>query len=579
MKRKDDSINKPELREALAASRSSFLSNAVFSFFINILMLAPVLYMLEVYDRVLSSNSEETLLMLTLLLVFLFLVMGSLVWVRSRVLIATGNRLEKTLGPRVFDSMHGQTLASAGSVSTTQPLNDLLSLRQFLSGPALITLFDAPWLPIYLAVMFIFHPLLGYVGVAAALLLIALAITNEHATRDDLKKSNELNIANNQETQRSLRNTEVIEAMGMLPRLRTRWQQRQDDLFEHQGRASRRGALFATSSKTFRQLIQSVMLGLGALLAIQGEITGGTVIAGSLLLGRALAPIDQLINSWKGFVSAKGAYGRLHKLLEEQPALQPPMPLPAPQGHIQFDKAYITPGKAQVPILKNLSFTIEAGTAVAIIGPSAAGKSTLVRALLGIHPTGSGSIRLDGAEIPQWDRQALGEHIGYLPQDVELLDGSVSENIARFGEVDPEKVIAAAKMAGVHEMILKLPEGYDTRISAGMLSAGQRQRIGLARALYGAPKLVVLDEPNSNLDTQGDQALAHAIAALKRSDCTLIMVTHRNNVLELVDKILVLTNGELAAFDERDKIKAMLSGANKANLPQYKSVAPAAGEH
>jgi len=478
----------------------------------------------------------------------------------------------------VFDSMFGQTLASAGSVSTTQPLNDLLSLRQFLSGPALITLFDAPWLPIYLAVMFIFHPLLGYVGVGAALLLIALAITNERSTRDDLKKSNELNIANNQETQRSLRNTEVIEAMGMLPRLRARWQQRQDELLDHQSRASRRGALFTTSSKTFRQLIQSVMLGLGAFLAIQGEITAGTVIAGSLLLGRALAPIDQLINSWKGFVSARGAYGRLHKLLEEQPALQPPMPLPAPQGHVQFDKAYITPGKAQAPILKNLSFTIEPGTAVAIIGPSAAGKSTLVRALLGIHPTGSGSIRLDGAEIPQWDRQALGEHIGYLPQDVELLDGSVSENIARFGDIDPEKVIAAAMNAGVHEMILKLPDGYDTQITAGMLSAGQRQRIGLARALYGAPKLVVLDEPNSNLDTQGDMALAKAIDMLKRSGCTLIMVTHRNNVLELVDKILVLANGELAAFDERDKIKAMLSGSNKPNIPQYKTFSPAAGD-
>jgi ATP-binding cassette subfamily C protein EexD len=560
-KQKDPSVEKPELYRALAASRSSFLSTGVFSFFINILMLAPIIYMLEVYDRVLTSNSEATLLMLTLLLVFLFLVMGGLDWARSQVLIVTGSRLEKTLGPRVFDSLFGQTVASGGSIATTQPLSDLLTLRQFLSGPALMTLFDAPWLPIYIAVMYLFHPLMGSVAVAAAIILIVLAITNERATRRDLQDANQLNIENSQQTQRNLRNTEAIEAMGMLPKLRQRWQQKQDEMLRLQTRASRRGGLITTMSKTLRLMMQSLMLGLGAYLAIQGDITAGTVIAGSLLLGRALSPIDQLINSWKHFLSARSAYGRLNKLLAALPAAAPPMPLPAPLGHVQFENAFVTPAGAKQPILKNLNFVIEPGSSVAIIGPSAAGKSTLVRAILGIYPTPAGSVRLDGAEIAQWNREVLGEHIGYLPQDVELLDGSVSENIARFGTVEPDKVIAAARAAGVHHMILKLEDGYETKISANLLSAGQRQRIGLARALYDQPKLVVLDEPNSNLDTQGDMALAEAIAELKKRNSTLIMVTHRNNVLQLVDKIIVLANGQIVAYDTPATVMAMLNGA------------------
>ena len=497
--------------------------------------------------------------MLTLLLVFLFLVMGGLEWVRSQVLIVTGSRLEKILGPRVFDSLFGQSLASGGKITTTQPLSDLITLRQFLSGQALMTLFDAPWLPIFIAVMYLFHPLMGAVAVAAAIILIILAITNERVTRRDLQDANQLNIENSQQTQRNLRNTEVIEAMGMLPKLRQRWQVKQDELLKLQTRASRKGGLITTMSKTLRLMMQSLMLGLGAYLAIQGEITAGTVIAGSLLLGRALAPIDQLINSWKNFLSARSAYGRLNQLLQALPAAQPPMPLPPPQGLVEFERAFVKPLGAAAPILKNLNFVIQPGSQVAVIGPSAAGKSTLVRAILGIHPTVSGSMRLDGAELEQWNREALGEHIGYLPQDVELLDGSVSENIARFGDIDPNKVIAAAKAAGVHEMILKLAEGYETRITANMLSAGQRQRIGLARALYDEPRLVVLDEPNSNLDTQGDQALAVSLKRLRELGTTLIIVTHRNNVLQQVDKILMLVNGEVIAYDSPDKVQAILN--------------------
>ena len=569
--------DKSELFQALAVSRQSFIATGVFSFFINVLMLAPVIYMLEIYDRVLTSNSESTLLMLTLLLVFLFVIMGTLDWVRSQVLGITGSRLEKMLGPRVFDSVFGQTLASGGGITTTQPLNDLVTLRQFLSGSALLTFFDAPWMPIYVAIMYLFHPLMGSVAVIAAVVLIALAIANERATREDLKDASQLNFENDVQTQRNLRNSEAIEAMGMLPKLRERWQERHDRMMGLQMRANRRGGMIATFSKTFRMLMQSMMLGIGAYLAIQGDISGGAVIAGSLLLGRALAPINQLIGSWKGFVSARGAYGRLNKLLTVLPAKEIPMPLPPPQGHVEFDQAVVKPSGADAAIIKGISFVIEPGTAVAVIGPSAAGKSTLVRAILGIYEAESGSIRLDGAEIAQWNREALGEHIGYLPQDVELLDGNVSENIARFGEVDPDKVIAAAKAAGVHHMILKLPDGYETRISANLLSAGQRQRIGLARALYDSPKLVVLDEPNSNLDMQGDQALADAIKGLKERGSTLIIVTHRHNVLELVDKIMVISNGDKVAFDAPQKVIALLNGLAAqpiTNQPQQPPAAP-----
>jgi ATP-binding cassette subfamily C protein EexD len=549
-----------ELRQALAASRSSFVTTGIFSFFVNILMLAPIIYMLEVYDRVLTSNSESTLLMLTLLLVFLLLVMGGLEWARSQVLVVTGNRLEKALGPRVFDSLFRQALASGGSISTTQPLADLLTLRQLLSGSALLTLFDAPWLPIYIAIMFLFHPVMGVVAIVAALILILLAVVNERSTRQDLDAANALNIENSQQTQRNLRNSEAIEAMGMLSKLRARWQERQDELLALQARASRRGGIITTASKIFRMMMQSLMLGLGAYLAIQGDITGGMVIAGSLLLGRALAPIDQLINSWKSFVSARDAYKRLSQLLEAIPAIEAPMLLPPPRGHVSLQQVFVTPGDAMGPVIRGVSLTIEPGHAVALIGPSAAGKSTLIRAILGILPTVSGAVRIDGAEISQWNREALGEHIGYLPQDVELLDGTVSENIARFGIVDPEKVIAAAMAAGVHEMILKLPEGYETRITANLLSAGQRQRIGLARALYDQPKLIILDEPNSNLDTQGDLALAESIRSMKAAGSTLILVTHRNNVLELVDRVAVLANGEIVAYDTPATVLAMLNG-------------------
>ncbi len=558
----------PGLAAALAVCRTSFLTAGFFSLFINLLLLVPVIYMLQVYDRVLASSSVSTLLMLTLIAVFLFLVMGGLEWVRSQILVATGTRLDHLLGGRVFDAVFTQTLGSGGKLASAQPLGDLLQLRQFLTGPGLFAFFDAPWLPIYIAVMFLFHPAFGVVAIISAVVLLALAIWNEFATRDDLKEANRHSMESSNYTQRNLRNAEAIDAMGMLPRIRARWQAKQDVLLALQSRASRKGGLITAFSKTFRLTVQSLALGLGAYLAIQREITPGIVIAGSILLGRALAPLDLLINTWRGFLAARDSYSRLDSLLRTMPLREPPMPLPAPRGVLSVEKLVITPPGAPAAVIKGISLTVEPGTMLAMIGPSAAGKSTLARAMLGIYSPAAGTVRLDGAELEQWSREALGEHVGYLPQDVELLDGSIGENIARFGSVDAEKVVAAAQAAGVHAMILRQPQGYDTRIVGNVLSAGQRQRIGLARALYGNPQVIVLDEPNSNLDQEGDAALAGALAQLKQAGHTLVVVTHRNNLLSLTDRVLLLIDGQAAAYGPTDKVMASLQqGAARSMAP------------
>ena len=544
------------LREALLRCKHSFITAGVVSFFINILVLVPMIYMMQIYDRVMASSSVSTLTMLTLLLVFMLAVMGALEWVRSQILVVTSNRLDQLLNTRVFDAMFTTALPSVGRGATAQPLGDLLQLRQFLTGQGLFAFFDAPWLPLNIIIMWWFHWTYGVVALISAFILMGLNLWTEVATRDLLKRANEESMESSNQTQRNLRNIEVIEVMGMLPSLRDRWLKKQTTMLAMQGKASAKAGLIAAASKLYRTLIQSLILGLGAYLAIEKEISPGAMIAGSMLLGRALAPLDLLIGTWKGFVGARDSYDRLEKLLKAAPLKAAPMPLPPPTGLIEMDNVAIVPPGTQRPIIAGVSLKIEAGHHVAIIGPSAAGKSTLIRAMLGLYKPFQGSVRIDGADITQWDRSNLGRYIGYLPQDVELLDGSISENIARFGLVDPELVVEAAQRAGIHEMLLKLPEGYDTVIqgTGALLSAGQRQRLGLARALYGCPRIIVLDEPNSNLDQDGEVALAQALSGIKKEGSTLIMVTHRPSILQQVDNIVYLRAGQLVAYGPRDKV-------------------------
>ncbi len=551
---------KSELARAIHYCRHSFQSTAVFSLFINLLMLLPAIYMMQVYDRVLSSGSTSTLMMLTLLAVFLFGVLGALEWIRSQILIRVSTRFDWLLNERLYHLLFRQALQSGGK-SSVQPLSDLLVLRQFLTGNGLFAFFDAPWLPVYIGLLFLFHPSFGAVAIFSAIFLIILAIWNERATHDELEQANKVSVENSNITARNLRNAEVAHALGMVPNLLARWQTKQQQLILLQAVASEKAGLIAALSKTYRITIQSLVLGLGAWLAIDKQISPGVMIGGSILLGRALAPIDLMIASWKQFLSARTAYDRLDTLLGQFPVEPERMPLPKPKGAVRAEQAVVVPPGSKVAVIKAISFTIQPGTFVALIGASASGKSSLARAMLGIWPVANGVMRLDGANVSQYDRDLMGQYIGYLPQDIELFDGTIAENVARFGEVDSNKVVAAAQLAGVHEMILQLPQGYDTEIggAGGILSAGQRQRVGLARAIYGEPVLIILDEPNSNLDDVGEQALAKALAQLKQRGATIIVITHRVGILNLVDRIMVLNEGALLLDGPRDEVLAKLS--------------------
>jgi ATP-binding cassette subfamily C protein EexD len=466
----------------------------------------------------------------------------------------------------LYDASFKQALYSGGMQANAQPLSDLTGLRQFLTGNGLFAFFDAPWVPIYIGIMFMFHPWFGIVAIISVIILSTLAVINEKVTGKMLAEANKENMGATQFTNKNLRNAEVVESMGMLGRIRDRWQDKNRKVLALQGIASDRAGILTSVSKTTRLIVQSLVLGLGAYLAIQQEISPGLMIAGSILLGRALGPIDQMIGVWKQFVSARSQYQRLNEILSKVAEEPERMSLPAPKGLVTADNIMVAPPGNKSPVVKGVTFKVEPGEMVGVIGPSAAGKSTLARAILGIWPTLGGKIRLDGADIFNWKRDELGPHIGYLPQDIELFEGSISENIARFGEVDSGAVVKAAQMAGVHEMILRLPEGYDTVIGAtgGALSGGQRQRIGLARAIYGSPKLIILDEPNSNLDDQGEAALAVALQNMKATGATVFIITHRASVLSQVEKLMVMRDGALAMFGPRDQVLAELNKASRA---------------
>ncbi len=557
-----------ELKKAILASKKSFFIAGFFSLFINLLMLVPPLYMLQLYDRVITSRSEETLYFLTGIVIVLFITMALLEIVRSKLLIKIGNKLDNLLSRRVFDILFDLANKFPGKANSI-PLSDLTQIRQFMTGNGLFAFFDAPWIPIYIAVLFMFHPYFGFFAIFAAIVLLSFALVNEYVTKEKLAESNNLSRASSIFVDSNLRNAEVVNAMGMKSAIRKSWQEKYFGFLTAQNDASNKAGVWSNISKVTRMMFQSMMLGLGGYLAINMEVSPGMMIAGSIIMGRALAPIDLIINSWKGFSSARNSYERLDELLEDFPEDKEYMELPAPKGELLLEHLVLVPPGAKAPSLNGVSMKVEKGDIVGIIGPSAAGKSSLARAILGIWPLLQGKARLDGADIHQWEKEHLGKYIGYLPQDVELFEGTIAENIARFNEVDSHKVVVAAQKAGVHELILRLPEGYDTRLGAGgaSLSGGQKQRIGFARAIYDNPVLVVLDEPNSNLDEQGEVSLIKAIQVLKQNGTTVVVITHRPSVLQVTNKLALMKQGSLELYGPSQEVLAKISG-NKAQAQQ-----------
>jgi ATP-binding cassette subfamily C exporter for protease/lipase len=505
--------------------------------------------MLQIYDRVLQSRNEMTLLMLSLILVGCLAFMSALDFVRSFVLIRVGAKLDMQLNKRVYTAAFEQSLKKGGG-NAGQALHDLTNLRQFVTGNGLFAFFDAPWFPIYLLVIFMFNVWLGLFALLMTLVLIGLAYLNEKMTRQSLDEANSMAIASTTQASNNLRNAEVIEAMGMLPNLISRWYRTHGRFLNLQAQASEKAGIIGAWTKFTSLSSTSLALGLGALLAIHGAVSPGMMIGASILMGKALQPVQMLINVWKQFGSTRSAYERLTKLLAENPPRQAGMALEKPKGALSVEAVTAAPPGVTIPVLKGLNFAIAPGDVLGIIGPSGSGKSTLARLLVGVWPSAMGKVRLDGADVYQWNKDELGPHIGYLPQDIELFSGSISENIARFGEIDSEMVIQAARRAGVHDLILHMPKGYDTLLGDGGagLSGGQKQRLGLARAMYGDPSVIVLDEPNSNLDDAGEQALVAAINDLRQRGKTIVLITHRTSIIGITTKILLLRDGTIQLF-------------------------------
>jgi ATP-binding cassette subfamily C exporter for protease/lipase len=559
-----------EIVYVLHGFKGVFWTVGMFSAIINILMLAPPLYMLQVYDRVLPSRNEFTLLMLTVLILGAYLLVAMIELLRSFMLVRIGARFDMELNKRIYTAAFQKNLKQAGG-NAGQALNDLTTLRQFLTGNAVFAFFDAPWFPVYLVVIFFFEPSLGFFALGGTAVLVMLAWMNERYTRTPLAEANKLAIAANTMATNNLRNAEVIEAMGMLPHLIRRWFTTHTEFLNLQAEASQAAAKIAAATKFVQISLQSLVLGFGALLVLEDKITGGMMIASSILVGRALAPVQQVIAVWKTWGSTRAAFGRLTALLEANPVEPGGMPL---------ENVTATPPGSAAALIRNLSFELEPGDVLGVIGPSGSGKSTLARLLVGVWPAAAGKVRLDGADIFQWNKQELGPHVGYIPQDIELFAGTVSENIARFGDVDPEKVVLAASQAGVHDMILHMQAGYDTVLGDGGagLSGGQKQRIGLARAMYGDPAFLVLDEPNSNLDEGGEHALADALLTLRERGKTIILITHRSTAIGMTNKLLVLRDGRAPLFGATGQVLAALQearGRGSSTAPGRAPPAPA----
>ncbi|RWD96992.1 type I secretion system permease/ATPase [Mesorhizobium sp.] len=546
------------VRDALRACRRYFLFAAVFSLAINLLYLASPLYMLQIYDRVVTSGSETTLVMLTLVLLVAFLALAGLDLVRAAILTRASARLDRLLSAKILAA---SVETPSQGAAQSQPIRDFDTFRQVITGSGIHALFDLPWSPIYIGIIFLLHPWLGFFALGSSLLLIAMAVLNEYMVRAPLKQANDLATANYNFTEMSLRNAEVVRAMGMIEGLVRRWGRDRGLALRQQGQASDRAALMSGLIRFLRLTMQSLILGLGAYLVIERQITGGAMFAASLLLGRGLQPVEQIVGLWRGLILARAALARVEKLLDGGAQGERSFNLPKPTGKIAVEQLSFAIPNLQKVLLRDVSFRLEAGEALGIVGPSGAGKSTLARHLAGIMQPSRGTVRLDGADLTQWGRESLGDHIGYLPQDIELFSDTVAANIGRFKTDVDREVIEAARLAGVHEMIIRLPQGYETQIGEGgaVLSGGYRQRIALARAVFGMPNLIVLDEPSSNLDADGDRALSECALELKRRGSTVIIVSHRPSTLANVDKILLLRDGAVEAFGMRNEIVALLN--------------------
>ena len=556
--------NTSEMRAALAELNPFFKRAALLSVFASLFVLAPSAYMLEVYDRVVNSRSHMTLAMLTLLVLAVYVVMEVLEWARGQLMHQASVTLDRQMTGRIFDAIFVANLKRQAG-GTAQPMNDFRTVREFLNNPVLVACMEAPVSLVFLLLIFAMSPVLGWTTVAAALLQTLVAWLNQRGTQPPLLAANRSAIGAQQYADGSLRNAQVIESMGMLRDIHRRWMDKQHEFLNLQAKASDAGGLFQAIGKFLQNVTSSALLGLGAWLMLRNELNGGSgmMIIASVLGGRVLAPLVQIVSQWQAVVNVRDAWARLDQMLMGVQVGPPAMALPPPSGNLTVEAIVAVAPGSQTPILKGLSFALQPGEVLAVVGPSASGKTTLARLLAGVWPASGGKVRLDGADVYTWNKAELGPYVGYLPQGVELFDGTLADNIARFGEVDREKIEAAAKAVGLHEMIMALPQGYDSPVGreGAMLSGGQRQRVGLARAIYGNPVFVVLDEPNSSLDESGDAALASAILQLNSRGTTFVVMTHRTSVLAVADKMLILQEGQSRAFGPRDEVLAALAKA------------------